>query len=190
MTAAHPATTPTPSPPRLPAGPLVAAITAELHQRQTSTSRLLGGSCVRAYSKVRAAGTVTAHVAARLCARIGRDPRSVYGDAYDRALPQPPQQQRPCGHRVARRSLPAGPLVDAIDTRCRERAITHIHLLADEAQYRAYLRARQRGTVALLVVERFCDALGWHPRELYQDAWDAVAFADCPAGDDPWEGVA
>lgn len=176
-------------PPRLPAAPLVAAVEAHRQERQASRNRLLGRSCARAYLKVRTEGTVTAHTAARLCGRIGTDPREVYGDAYDRALPQP-SPRRARRDRVARRRLPAAPLVAAIDERCRRRDIPHIDLLVDEAPYRAYLRARQRGTVALRVVEDLCDALGWHPRELYQDAWDAVAFAGRPAGYDPWAGVA
>ncbi len=151
-------------PPRLPAAPLVAAVEAHRQERQASRNRLLGRSCARAYLKVRTEGTATAHTAARLCRRIGTDPREVYGDAYDRALPQP-SPRRARRDRVARRRLPAAPLVAAIDERCRRRDIPHIDLLVDEAPYRAYLRARQRGTVALRVVGR-------------------------PAGYDPWAGVA
>ena len=55
---------------------------------------------------------------------------------------------------------------------------------------RAYERAQREGSLTLRRVERFCDRFGWHPRELYGDAYDAAALAGCPADFDPWAGVA
>jgi hypothetical protein len=46
------------------------------------------------------------------------------------------------------------------------------------------------GWVSLLALERLCDAFGWHPRELYGDAYDRAALAGCPPDHDPWTGVA
>ena len=42
----------------------------------------------------------------------------------------------------------------------------------------------------LRTAERLCDAFGWHPRELYGDAYDRAALAGCPPDYDPWHGVA
>lgn len=173
-------------PPRLPAEPLVAAVEARLRKQGTSRKRLLGSNGRTAYPRVRAEGTVTARMAAQLCAALGLDPRELYGAAYDAAL-RPPSRRTI--RKQSRARLDAGPLVAAIEARCRRRRIEPWRYL-QPSQHRAYERAKRDGTITLQALEQLCDALGWHPRELYGDAYDAAALAGCPAGYDPWKGAA
>ena len=89
--------------------------------------------------------------------------------------------------------LPAGPLLAAVDAavgRPRPGWTTRLRWAVGESGMRAYERAQRVGSVTLREVERVCDRMGWHPRELYGDAYDAAAFAGRPAGFDPWQGVA
>ncbi len=87
--------------------------------------------------------------------------------------------------------LPAGPLLAAVGR--------HPAIRAGERGWKARLRAyagpgavetcRQAardGWLRLVAVERLCDRFGWHPRELYGDAYDAAIFgprARQPAGE-------
>jgi hypothetical protein len=141
-------------------------------------------------------------MAGRLCAAVNRCPREVYGDAW-----QEPDHQahlrRPAGPLQSR--LESGPLVDAIEVRLQRLAERLMPLTdpgpargealraafgEDETLKRAFYRARQRGWVLLETAERFCDAFGWHPRQIWGEDYDRAAFAGCEADFDPWQGVA
>jgi hypothetical protein len=92
-----------------------------------------------------------------------------------------------------RTRLPAAPLLAAVDAtvgRPQPGWTTRLRRRVGESGVRAYERAQQDGSLTLRRVERFCDRFGWHPRELYGDAYDAAALAGCPADFDPWAGVA
>jgi hypothetical protein len=54
---------------------------------------------------------------------------------------------------------------------------------------RAYERARHDGWLMLQGIEQLCDRFGWHPRELYGDAYDTAAFQGHPGHLDPWAGA-
>lgn len=82
------------------------------------------------------------------------------------------------GRQFVIRRLDAGPLVDAINERARRRRVPLERLLpVDSAELRAYWRARQRGTVTLKTAEQLCDEFGWHPRELWGDAYDTAVWS-------------
>jgi hypothetical protein len=91
--------------------------------------------------------------------------------------------------------LPARPLLVAIE---RHPAIrkpqpgwkTRLRQHAGKGAAEAYRLAARDGWVSLLALERLCDRFGWHPRELYGDAYDRAALAGCPPNYDPWKGVA
>jgi hypothetical protein len=93
------------------------------------------------------------------------------------------------------RRLPAAPLVAAID---RHPAIgkphrgwkTRLRRYAGTSGLAAYRRAAQEGSVTLRSLEMLCDRFGWHPRELYGDAYDQAAFAGRSPRFDPWKGIA
>jgi hypothetical protein len=93
------------------------------------------------------------------------------------------------------RRLPAAPLVAAIE---RHPAIgkprrgwpTRLRQYAGSNGAAAYRRAAREGWVTLRSLEALCDRFGWHPRELYGDAYDRAALAGCPPDFDPWQGVA
>ncbi len=94
------------------------------------------------------------------------------------------------------RRLPAGPLLAAVErhpaVRKPERGWkARLRRRAGKAAASAYHHAAVGdGWVTLRAVERLCDAFGWHPRELYGDAYDRAALAGRPAKSDPWKGVA
>jgi len=76
------------------------------------------------------------------------------------------------------RRLPAAPLVEAITQRADRRRIPMEHLLPpSSAGARAFYRARQRGTVTLRAAEQLCEEFGWHPRELWGDAYDTAVWS-------------
>jgi hypothetical protein len=91
--------------------------------------------------------------------------------------------------------LPAGPLLAAIH---RHPAIgwprrgwtRRLRRYAGKGGAASYRQAVQDGLVSLTSLERLCDAFGWHPRELYGDAYDQAAFAGRGPDFDPWRGVA
>jgi hypothetical protein len=91
--------------------------------------------------------------------------------------------------------LPARPLLVAIE---RHPAIrkpqrgwkTRLRQYAGKGAAEAYRLAARNGQVSLTTAERLCDAFGWHPRELYGDAYDRAAFAGRSPDYDPWRGVA
>ena len=91
--------------------------------------------------------------------------------------------------------LPAGPLLVAVE---RHPAIrkpqrgwrARLRQYAGKGGAEAYRLAARDGQVSLTTVERLCDAFGWHPRELYGDAYDRAALAGRGPDFDPWRGVA
>jgi hypothetical protein len=102
-------------------------------------------------------------------------------------------------HGQSRLRLPAAPLLAAIAERVKVRSylmegpypdrVQAIEALLPEAPARAYYRAVAEGSLTVQAVEQFCDLFGWHPRELYGDAYDRAAFAGMPADFDPWDGL-
>jgi len=94
------------------------------------------------------------------------------------------------------RRLPAGPLLAAIDRHPAVRKPEsgwekRLRLRAGKAAASVYRdTAAGDGWVTLRAVERLCDAFGWHPRQVYGDAYDHAAFAGRPPNFDPWQGVA
>jgi hypothetical protein len=179
--------------PRLPAGPLLAAVEAERAARGAGVRTLLKGWELRAYLLAKAEGSVTAYMAARLCRAISRHAEEVYGTAYEEAMarslgPRPAPSAGP-----SRQHLPAAPLLEAIEVRRRRLEARLLPLFDEDAtdqQRRAYERACQRGWVRLEAAELLCDAFGWHPYQIWGDAYDQAAFAGKPADFDPWAGVA
>jgi hypothetical protein len=91
--------------------------------------------------------------------------------------------------------LPAAPLVAAIE---RHPAIgkprrgwkSRLRQYVGSGGAAAYRQAVRDGWVSLTAVERLCDRFGWHPRELYGDAYDRAAFAGRSPDFDPWQAVA
>jgi hypothetical protein len=77
---------------------------------------------------------------------------------------------------VERRPLPARPLLEAVDAYAKRRRQPVEELLAAALQDRLRDAARS-GTVTVATAERCCDALGWHPRMLWGQAYDQ-AIAD------------
>lgn len=69
--------------------------------------------------------------------------------------------------------LDAAPVLMALELRVKRRGTTVWQYLEGRADLRqAYRRGMNRGTMALEVVENFCDLLGCHPFELYGSAYD------------------
>jgi hypothetical protein len=71
--------------------------------------------------------------------------------------------------------LPAGPLLSAASSYATRRQL-RLDLLFDQAAQRALYRGRESGELTLNAIERLCDRIGLHPRELYGDAYDRAAF--------------
>jgi hypothetical protein len=91
--------------------------------------------------------------------------------------------------------LPAGPLLAAIQRHPtigwpRPGWRTRLRQYAGKGGAEAFRLAVRDGQVSLTTLERLCDAFGWHPRELYGDAYDRAAFAGCSPSFDPWKGIA
>jgi hypothetical protein len=94
-----------------------------------------------------------------------------------------------------RRELPAAPLLAAIEQhpqigRLRRGWTDRLRRYAGDAGWAAYQRGRAKGRMTLEAIEDLCDVFGWHPRQVYGDAYDAAALAGRPANFDPWKGVA
>jgi hypothetical protein len=95
-----------------------------------------------------------------------REPfRSVDQAASAGTFRRSPNQQR----------LPAGPLLGAVGSYATRRQLS-LELLFDQAARRTLSRGRQSGELTLNAVEKLCERLGLHPRELYGDAYDRAAF--------------
>jgi hypothetical protein len=173
-------------PPKLDAAPLLKVIGERLDGGAITRNRLLGPSR-HLYERALHEGNVTLHGARNLCERLDLDPAEVWPDDYAAAASIRPHRYNDPQRYV---HLDAAPLLAAIERTARDRGISAYALLDDTAARRRYEDARTRGTVTLVVAEGLCDRLGWHPRELWGDAWDAAALAGRPADYDPWEGVA
>jgi hypothetical protein len=91
-------------------------------------------------------------------------------------------KRRPRGGRrvpVDRRRLPAAPLLAAVDAYAERRQRPVEELLGDALQ-RVLRGAARSGTVTVGAGERCCDALGWHPRMVWGDAYDQAIADDTP----------
>ena len=75
--------------------------------------------------------------------------------------------------------LPAAPLLAAVRQAAAGRGRSLTGLLGD-AGYHAYKRIRRAGTASLRQVEDLCDLLGYHPYELYGQAYQRLALAAVP----------
>jgi hypothetical protein len=105
--------------------------------------------------------------------------------AVVKAVPTMPREpfsnvHRPAGARPFRRSpnqqcLPAGPVLRAVGSYATRRQLS-LELLFDQAARRTLSRGRQSGELSLNAVEKLCEPIGLHPRELYGDAYDRAAF--------------
>jgi hypothetical protein len=89
--------------------------------------------------------------------------------------------------------LPAGPLLAAIQAHPaigwpRRGWTRRLRRYAGKGAAEAYRLAARDGRVSLAAMERLCDAFGWHPRELYGDAYDHAALAGRGPDFDPWRG--
>jgi hypothetical protein len=149
----------------------------------------LGSAGLRAYWLARTEGTLTIRSAAQLCARLGLEPAALYGPAWPAHQPAIP----PAAEDRARwRLLPAGPVLEALESYCRRRGISEQMALGGEhsALRRKVERARAAGTVTLQAAEALCDRIGVHPYELWQNAYDAAALEGLPEDFDVWSGVA
>jgi hypothetical protein len=69
---------------RLPAGPLVAAVTEAGRRRQRGLRQVLGSAGHAAYRRVRRTGTASLRQVEDLCDRLGCHPYELYGQAYQR----------------------------------------------------------------------------------------------------------
>jgi hypothetical protein len=190
---------------RLPAAPLLEAIAAQCASRGVSHSRVLGPTGMTCHGRVRAKGIVAASVARRLCDLAGLNPREVYGDAWrEPTVRHSYGERRPAVYRP-NLHLDAAPLVELIESRLR-RYTERLEVLPGpvppyaeavgmvfgehQALLRAFQRTRERGWVILPTAEKFCDYFGWHPYQLWGDAYDAAALAGTAEDFNPWEGVA
>jgi hypothetical protein len=81
---------------------------------------------------------------------------------------------------IDRRRLPAAPLIDMVHSAARRRREALEELLGpvdgpDRPWLVAALRQAERtGAVTVLMGEHFCDVLGWHPRMVWGDTYDAT----------------
>jgi hypothetical protein len=70
--------------------PVLAEVTRVAHRRNTSLRELLGPELFGAYGNARVAGTMSLVTIERFCDEVlGWHPRTLYGDAYDRAAVSP-----------------------------------------------------------------------------------------------------
>jgi hypothetical protein len=69
---------------RLPAGPLVDAVTEAARTRQRGLRRLLGSAGHACYRRARRTGTASLRQVEDLCDRLGCHPYELYGHAYQR----------------------------------------------------------------------------------------------------------
>jgi hypothetical protein len=74
-----------------------------------------------------------------------------------------------------RQRLPAEPLLRAVGSYATRRQLS-LELLFDRTAQRALYRGRQSGELTLNAIEKLCESLGLHPRELYGEAYDRAAF--------------
>ncbi|HEV8648747.1 MAG TPA: hypothetical protein VG276_04925 [Actinomycetes bacterium] len=85
---------------RLPARPVLAEVVRLARRRRLSLRELLGPELFGAYGNAQVAGTMSLVTLERFCDEVlGWHPRSLYGDAYDRAANQPRRSPRGRGRR-------------------------------------------------------------------------------------------
>ena len=81
---------------------------------------------------------------------------------------------------IDRRRLPAAPLIEMVHSAVRRRREPLDELLGGvDGPHNPWLVAALRqaettGTVTVLTGEHFCDVLGWHPRMVWGDTYDAT----------------
>jgi hypothetical protein len=76
--------------PQFPSRPVLAEVIRLAHRRSTSLRELLGPELFGAYGNARVAGTMSLVTIERFCDEVlGWHPRTLYGDAYDRAAVSP-----------------------------------------------------------------------------------------------------
>jgi hypothetical protein len=81
---------------------------------------------------------------------------------------------------VDRHPLPAAPLLEAVRGYARRRQ-QPLDALMRPWLLQALRRAERDGQVTLLTGERVCDeVLGWHPRMVWGDLYDAIALDNTP----------
>jgi hypothetical protein len=170
----------------LPAAPLLGAIDEHCRQRGVSRWRLLSDSAQHLCRLAEARGTCTVQLAARLCEAISRDPREVYGPAWQEPRRAPSHRRRT--PEPSPGDLPSAPLLEAV-ARWLRRGWSLEGLLGPEGAA-AHRRAAASGRVSLASVEQVCDRLACHPYELYGVVYDRAAFEGTEPGYDPWEGAA
>ena len=87
---------------------------------------------------------------------------------------------------IDRRRLPAAPLIEMVHSAARRRREALEELLGpvdgpDRPWLVAALRQAERtGAVTVLMGEQFCDVLGWHPRMVWGDTYDATIADTTP----------
>jgi hypothetical protein len=87
---------------------------------------------------------------------------------------------------IDRRRLPAAPLIEMVHSAARRRQEPLDELLGpvdgpDRPWLVAALRQAERtGAVTVLMGEQFCDVLGWHPRMVWGDTYDATICDTTP----------
>jgi hypothetical protein len=81
---------------------------------------------------------------------------------------------------IDRRALPAAPLVDAVRGYARRRQ-QPLDALMRPWLLRAIQQAEHAGEVTVLTGERVCDeVLGWHPRMVWGELYDATVIDPTP----------
>jgi hypothetical protein len=81
---------------------------------------------------------------------------------------------------IDHRRLPAAPLIEAVYSSARRRQLPLEELLGAGTGSRnpwllvALRQAETTGAVTVLTGEHVCDVLGWHPRMLWGDTYDAT----------------
>jgi hypothetical protein len=178
---------------RYPAAPLLRAVDQYVRRQGGGLQRVLGAAIMRVRYRAILDGTVTPYMVAQLCRVISQDPERFLVNGRKESAPRRRSNLRSGQSRVR---LPAGPLLAPLDRLidrggwCRldeqsDRGKNITELLGENGS-KAYYRARAEGSATLHTIEAFCDRLGWHPYELYGDAYDKAAFEGLPDDFDPW----
>jgi len=100
--------------------------------------------------------------------------RTIHQTGRDRRVP------------IDHRGLPAAPLIEMVHSAARRRQQPLEELLGTVDGPRnswvltALRQAETSGTVTVLTGERFCDVLGWHPRMVWGDTYDATISDTTP----------
>ena len=87
---------------------------------------------------------------------------------------------------IDHRRLPAAPLIEAVHSAARRRQLPLEELLGDGDRSRnpwllvALRQAESSGAITVLTGEHVCDVLGWHPRMIWGDTYDATIADTAP----------